>query len=312
MTRVAVADLGTNSTRLLVADVDGSTVIEVERLLEITRLGAGVDRDGRLDDAAMERTLGALRRYGEVAREVSADVRLAVATSAVRDSANREQLVARILEETGFPTRVVDGDTEAGLTFRGVTSGRPPLAARTVVIDVGGGSTEFASGDAAGLAAHVSVDAGCVRTTERWLSEDAVDPDALAGARAALAERFAETVPAAVVGGLQAAIGVAGTATTLAALDLGLARYDPELIHGHVVTREAAEDWLRWLAPLDRRERIARGLEPGRAGVIVGGIAVLLAALDRVDVDRLEVSERDILHGIALLAAGEPPSRQDA
>jgi exopolyphosphatase/guanosine-5'-triphosphate,3'-diphosphate pyrophosphatase len=305
VTRVAVADLGTNSTRLLIADVDDGAVVEVERLLEITRLGAGVDRDGRLDAAAMERTLAALRAYDGVAREDAVDRRLAVATSAVRDSANRDAFIDRIWRETGFPTRVVDGDTEASLTFRGVMAGRPPLTARTVVIDVGGGSTEFATGDERGLTAHVSIDAGCVRATERWLSEDEVDDDALSAARAALGARFAQEVPSAVADGVAAGIAVAGTATTLAALDLHLERYDPELIHGHVVGRQAAEEWLWRLAALDRPGRIALGIEPGRAGVIVGGVAVLLAAMDRVALDEVTVSERDVLHGIALLAAEE-------
>ncbi len=306
MTRVAAADLGTNSTRLLVADVDAGGLVEVERLLTITRLGAGVDRDGRLADAAMERTLDALRGYDVVARDAGAATRLAIATSAVRDSANGAAFAERILAETGFPTRVIGGETEAQLTFRGVTAGRPPLAGRTTVIDVGGGSTEFATGDAGGLAAHVSVDAGCVRATERWLGDGAVDPGALAQARDALAAQFATAVPDAVARDVAAGIAVAGTATTLAALDLGLERYDPERIHGHVLPRAAAETWLARLAPLQTAQRAALpGVEPGRAPVIVGGIAVLLAAMDRVGLDRVEVSERDILHGIALLAADE-------
>ena len=174
------------------------------------------------------------------------------------------------------------------------------------MIDVGGGSTEFATGDATGLAAHVSIDAGCVRATERWLGDGAVDPAALADARAALAAQFAASVPDAVARDVTAGIAVAGTATTLAALDLGLERYDPERIHGHVLPRAAAEEWLARLAPLETAERAALpGVEPGRAPVIVGGVAVLLAAMDRVGLDRVEVSERDILHGIALLAADE-------
>jgi exopolyphosphatase/guanosine-5'-triphosphate,3'-diphosphate pyrophosphatase len=202
--------------------------------------------------------------------------------------------------------RVIDGSTEAALTFRGVTSGRPPLAGRTVIIDVGGGSTELATGDARGLAAHVSLDAGCVRATERWLGDGAVSPAQLALARGELTALFAEHVPADVAADVDSGIAVAGTATTLAALDLGLEEYYPELIHGHTLTRDAAEEWLARLAPMTTEERAALpGVEPGRAPVIVGGVAVLLAAFDRVGLDRVEVSERDILHGIALLAADE-------
>ncbi len=304
MTRVAAADLGTNSTRLLVADVVDGRPIEIERLLTITRLGAGVDGEGRLAEDAMARVLAALHRYDGIAGEARVDRRLAVATSAVRDSANGAEFARRVEDQTGFRVQVVDGDTEARLTFRGVTSARPPLSGRTVIVDVGGGSTEFAAGDAGGLRAHVSVDAGCVRATERWLSEDEVAGEDLAIARDELAALFAREVPDDLVDGVDTGIAVAGTATTLAALDLGLDRYDPERIHGHVLTRAAAEAWLGRLAPMTSAERAALpAVEPGRAPVIVGGAAVLLAALDRIGLDRVEVSERDILHGIALLAA---------
>jgi exopolyphosphatase/guanosine-5'-triphosphate,3'-diphosphate pyrophosphatase len=299
--RVAVVDMGTNSTRLLVADVSGpDELTEVERILEITRLGAGVDRDRRLADDAIDRTLTVVRRYGEIASAHGAEVRLATATSAVRDAANGAEFLARLEAETGFPTRLLPGEEEARLTRLGVLAGRSPLAGVVAIVDVGGGSTEVSVGS--GRA--VSLDAGCVRATERWLAEDAVSPAQQEHAGAELRDLFATGVPDAWLP-VGRGIAVAGTATTIAALDLGLAAYDAERIHGHVLTRQAIAAQRARLAPLTAAERRAIGaIEPGRAPVIVGGILVLEAALERLGLAEVEVSERDILHGIALLAAG--------
>jgi exopolyphosphatase / guanosine-5'-triphosphate,3'-diphosphate pyrophosphatase len=299
--RVAVVDMGTNSTRLLVADADGpDTLVEVERILEITRLGAGVDRDRRLRDDAIERTLAVVRRYRAIADAHGAAIRLATATSAVRDAANGADFLARLERETGFPTRLLPGEEEARLTRLGVLAGRPQVVGAVAIIDVGGGSTEVSVGP--GRA--VSLDAGCVRATERWLAEDAVSPALQARAAGALRDLFATGVPDAWLP-VDRGIAVAGTATTVAALDLGLPAYDAELIHGHVLTRGAIAAQRDRLAPLTADERRAIGaIEPGRASVIVGGILVLEAALDRLGLAEVAVSERDILHGIALLAAG--------
>jgi exopolyphosphatase/guanosine-5'-triphosphate,3'-diphosphate pyrophosphatase len=299
--RVAVVDMGTNSTRLLVADVTGpDDLTEVARILEITRLGAGVDRTRRLADDAVERTLAVVRRYREIADGHGAQVRLATATSAVRDAANGTAFLTRLAVETGFETRLLPGGEEARLTRLGVLAGRPPLAGPVAIVDVGGGSTEVSVG--AGRA--VSLDAGCVRATERWLAEDAVSPDQQERATAELRDLFATEVPDAWLP-VDCGIAVAGTATTVAALDLGLPAYDAERIHGHVLTRAAIAAQRERLAPLSAAERGAIGsVEPGRAPVIVGGILVLEAALERLGLDEVEVSERDILHGIALLAAG--------
>jgi exopolyphosphatase/guanosine-5'-triphosphate,3'-diphosphate pyrophosphatase len=218
----------------------------------------------------------------------------------VRDAANGADFLARLAHETGFPTRLLTGAEEARLTRLGVLIGRPPLPGAVVIIDVGGGSTEVSVGP--GRA--VSLDAGCVRATERWLAEDAVSPAQQARAADALRRLFAAGVPAAWLP-VDRGIAVAGTATTVAALDLGLPAYDAEQIHGHVLTRAAIAAQRERLAPLTADERRAIGaIEPGRAPVIVGGILVLEAALDRLELAEVEVSERDILHGIALLAAG--------
>ena len=299
--RVAVVDMGTNSTRLLVADVRGpGDLTEVERILEITRLGAGVDRNRRLADDAIGRTLAVVRRYREIADSHGAQVRLATATSAVRDSANGGEFLTRLQAETGFEARLLPGEEEARLTRLGVLAGRPPIEGEVAIVDVGGGSTEVSVGP--GRA--VSLDAGCVRATERWLAEDAVSPALQQHAVAELRALFAAGVPDTWLP-VDRGIAVAGTATTIAALDLGLEAYDAERIHGHVLTRAAIAAQRERLAPLSADERRAIGaIEPGRAPVIVGGILVLEAALDRLGLAEVEVSERDILHGIALLAGG--------
>jgi len=299
--RVAVVDMGTNSTRLLVADVDGADeLVEVDRILEITRLGQGVDDARRLADDAICRTLAVVRRYRATADAHGATRRLATATSAVRDAANGRAFLERVEAETGFATRLLPGDEEARLTRLGVLAGRAPLDGRVAIVDVGGGSTEVSVGD--GKA--VSLDAGCVRVTERWLAEDAVPPELEHHAASALRALFAEGIPEAWLP-VDHGIAVAGTATTVAALDLGLAAYDAGRIHGHVLTRAAIREQGARLAPLTAAERRALGpIEPGRAPVLVGGILVLEAALDRLGLPAVEVSERDILHGIALLAAG--------
>lgn len=300
--RVAAADIGTNSTRLIVADVEHGAVGEVVRLLEITRLGQGVDAAGELEAAAMARVLECLARYAEVARTHGAERLLAVATSAVRDASNRDALLTAIAA-TGFTPRVLSGEQEAEATFAGVLSGDTP-AAGTLVIDVGGGSTELVLGGADGTVAwSCSLQMGCVRMTERFLGEQRADPAAVADCVAEV-RRQLEVVPATVVGRITRAIGVAGTATTAAAIELGLTSYDPEQIHGARLTREAIARIGERLGSLSLSERTGvPGLEPKRAPVIVAGLIVLGTVLDSLGLELLTVSERDILHGAALLAA---------
>jgi exopolyphosphatase / guanosine-5'-triphosphate,3'-diphosphate pyrophosphatase len=292
VTRVAAVDLGTNSTRLLVADVEDGAVDEVVRRLRITRLGEGVDERRRLLPLPIARVRNVLAEYRQEADSLGVERTLAFATSAVRDAENGEAFLGELEWSYGFETRLLSGDEEAMLTLRGVSAGRE-LAPRTLVFDVGGGSTELI------LDGHVSLDVGCVRLTERF-GEDA---EACAAFTAKL---LPDLEPA-------AAIGVAGTVTTLAALDLGLADYDPSAIHGHRLSRDAVHDLRDRLAatPLDERRRLP-GLEPERAPVIVAGAAIVAAILDRYGLDELEASERDILHGAALAAAELPRGEEDA
>ena len=299
MTRVGVVDLGTNSTRLLVADVDGGTVREVERRLTITRLGEGVDERRLLLPTALARVRNALTDYRRVLEATGAKRTLAVATSAVRDADNGEAFLGEIEWSYGFETRLLSGDEEAQLTFEGVAAGRA-LAPGTLVLDVGGGSTELVL---AGW--HRSLDLGCVRLTERFLRSDPPAPAELEACR----ERVRALLPD--EPGAARAIGVAGTVTTLAVLSLGLDREDPALVHGHRLTRawiDAESDRLA-AQPVAQLRKI-RGLHPDRAPVIVAGTLVVAEILRHFDLAELEVSEHDLLHGAAL-AAAELPARAE-
>ncbi len=300
--RVAAVDLGTNSTRLLVADVVDGSVAELARRLEITRLGEGVDARGRLLPAAIARVRACLAEYGRVAEALGAARTLAIATSAVRDAENGKAFLREIERSHGFATRLLSGDEEAALTFRGVTSGRA-VAEGTLVVDIGGGSTELVLGGPAGVSWAASLQIGSVRLTERFLASDPPAPPELE----ACAQHVRASLP-----GLEpaAAIGVAGTVTTLATLDLGLERWDPERTHGHRLAREAVAAQLERLAalPLARRERVP-GLEPARAPVIVAGALILRELMAVYGLREIETSERDILHGAAL-AAAELPARE--
>ncbi len=298
--RVGAVDLGTNSTRLLVADVEDGHVGEVVRRLAITRLGEGVDEHAELSPAAIARVHAVLDGYAREAAELGAAPVLAVATSAVRDAANGPAFLDGLGERYGWMTRLLDGGEEAETTFRGVTSGRS-LASDTLLVDIGGGSTELLVGGPDGVSFATSLQAGCVRLTERFLATDpptSAELDAAAG--------YVRTLlPPLEVG---AAIGVAGTVTTVAAIDLGLDEYDPVRIHGHRIGHEAVDRVLAELAalPLSERERV-RGLEPARAPVIVGGLVVLREVLAHFGLAEIEASERDILHGAALAAAELDP-----
>ena len=305
MTRVAAIDLGTNSTRLLVADVEDGRLEEVERRLTITRLGEGVDARRRLLPLPIARVRNVLTEYRRALEEHGAERALAVATSAVRDAENGEAFLGEVEWSYGFTTRLLTGEEEALLTLRGVTSGRE-LEPRTLLLDVGGGSTELVVGGPDGVDSHASLDLGCVRLTERFLHGDPPVAEELA----ACAEHVRAALPDLDV---HAAVGVAGTVTTLAALDLGLAEYDPEAIHGHRIPAAAVEEQLARLAalPLEERRRVP-GLEPERAAVIVAGVVIVREVLRAYGLDALEASERDILHGAALAAAELPAPEEGA
>jgi exopolyphosphatase/guanosine-5'-triphosphate,3'-diphosphate pyrophosphatase len=308
--RVAAVDLGTNSTRLLVADVDDHSVQEVTRLTKITRLGEGVDERKRLLPVPIARVRNVLTDFRRAAEQLGAERTLAVATSAVRDAENGEAFLGEIEWSYGFQTRLLSGDEEAQLTFRGVSLGRD-VAEDTLVIDIGGGSTELVVGGADGLRFHDSLDLGCVRLTERFLHSDPPTGEELAACAASVRALLAERVPHDVRP--ETAIGVAGTITSLAALDLGLAEYDPDQVHGHRLSSEGVLAQLDRLAsvPLAERREIP-ALDPDRAPVIVAGAVILREALEHFGLAGLEASEHDILDGAALEAAKLPEPEEGA
>lgn len=305
MTRVAAVDLGTNSTRLLVADVDGERLDEVARRLTITRLGEGVDERRRLLPLPITRVRTCLTEFRRELESLGATRTLAIATSAVRDAENGEAFLGEIEWSYGFTTRLLEGAEEAALMYRGVTAGRPPLP-DTLVVDIGGGSTELVLGSNGGPQASTSLEVGCVRITERFLVSDPPTRPELTAAAA----YTRELLPAFDV---RAAIGVAGTVTTLATLDLGDAEYDPERTHGHRLARSSVERELERLAAMTLEERLhVPGIEPGRAPVIVAGLVVLHQIMDGYGLDEIEVSERDLLHGAAYAAAELPEPEEGA
>jgi exopolyphosphatase/guanosine-5'-triphosphate,3'-diphosphate pyrophosphatase len=309
--RVAAVDLGTNSTRLLVADVVDGRLDEVVRRLKITRLGEGVDTRRRLLPAPIARVRNALTDFRREAEELGAERTLAIATSAVRDAENGEAFLGEIEWSYGFSTRLLSGHDEAQLTFRGVAAGRG-IETETLIVDIGGGSTELVVGGPDQLRFHDSFDLGCVRLTERFLHSDPPTEGQLADCAAAVRSLLAECMPDEVRPAV--AIGVAGTITSLAALDLELSEYDPEPVHGHRLTRASAKEQLVRLASLrlaERREVPA--LDPDRAPVIVAGAVILGEVLGYFRLEELEASERDILDGAALEAASLPePQEGDA
>ena len=296
--RVAAIDLGTNTTRLLVADVADGHVEEVRRWARITRLGEGVDARRRLLPVPITRVRNCLTDYRRELETLGAERTLAVATSAVRDAENGEAFLGEIEWSYGFTTRLLSGDEEAQLTLRGVG-----VEDGALVVDVGGGSTELIG---AGL--HVSLDVGSVRLTERFLRSDPPTPREVGKAAAAVRELLPDGVAP------KRAVGVAGTITTLAALDLELEHYDADRVHGHRLSADGVDRQLRRLAamPLAERRNVP-ALEPERAPVIVAGAVILSEVLARFELEEIEASERDILDGIALEAAELPePVEGDA
>ena len=297
--RVAAVDIGTNTTRLLVADVDDGRVDEVVRREAITRLGESVDRRRILLPTAIARVRNVLVDYRREAELLGAERVLAVGTSAVRDADNGEAFLGEVEWSYGFTTRLLTRDEEAELTLAGVASDGP-IAPRTLVIDIGGGSTELVVVEGAGIESTVSTQAGSVRLTERFLVSDPPHGEELAACEAhvrALLPRLA----------IDHAIGVAGTVATAAKIDRGGALS----VHGDRLTREAVRGMLDRLAglPLAERERV-HGLASERAPVIVAGLVVLSEIFAYYDVQELTVSERDLLDGAAL-AAAELPAPDD-
>jgi exopolyphosphatase/guanosine-5'-triphosphate,3'-diphosphate pyrophosphatase len=306
---VGVVDIGTNSTRLLIADVEDGAITELDRRSEVTRLGQGVDTSGRLAEEAMERVFATLAAYRDAldAADVPSDARIAVLTSAARDAANGADFTRRVREDYGLDARTIAGEEEAQLTFRGATHGRDPQdTTPLLVFDIGGGSTELIVGAAGSTepSFHVSLQAGVVRQTERHLHHDPPPPHELQQLADDVRATIEAGVPQAVRTSARVAIGVAGTATSLAAIDQELDPYDPRRVHGYVLELGEVELLLARLAqmPLAQR-RDVRGLHPDRAPTIVAGAAILLEVLRAFDLNRAEVSEHDLLHGVALAHA---------
>jgi exopolyphosphatase / guanosine-5'-triphosphate,3'-diphosphate pyrophosphatase len=301
--RRAVVDIGSNSTRLLIADVEHGVVGDVlERRTEITRLGAGVDADGRLSEEAMERVYAVLDDYGVLIGLERADDAVAVLTSAVRDAANGAEFADTVRARWGIEPHILTGDQEAGLTFLGAMSGRDPNdPTPTLVIDIGGGSTEFVIGTGREVDFHVSNQAGVVRQTERHLHSDPPTASELDALRADVREIFVRAVPEAYRRSVGRAIGVAGTATSLASIAQELDPYDPDKVEGYVLSTDECRRILDRLASLTVAERRhVTGLHPDRAPTIVAGVVILLVTLDLFELDHVEVSEHDILRGAAI------------
>jgi exopolyphosphatase / guanosine-5'-triphosphate,3'-diphosphate pyrophosphatase len=300
--RVGVVDLGTNSIRLLVAAPapDGG-LEEFARDMVITRIGQGVDATRRLDPDALARTIGVLRRYGARARALHAERVSVSATSALRDASNREELEDAVERYAGQPLRVIDGEFEAGLSFEGATRGLD-APAPFLVVDVGGGSTEVAFGDG-GVRAVTSVSIGSVRMTERFVRSDPPSDAELAAVRDEARARLAEAAAAVPVRDAATLVTVAGTATTMQGIALGLERWDPEATHRTWLSIGTAEAVLARLASMTTAERAAIPvMPPGRADVIAAGAVVLVEAMRAFGFDRGLVSETDILDGLAFEA----------
>jgi exopolyphosphatase/guanosine-5'-triphosphate,3'-diphosphate pyrophosphatase len=302
MSRVAAVDCGTNSLRLLVADVDaGAGVLTtLDRRMEIVRLGQGVDRTGRLAPEALARTLAALATYARRADELGAQRVRMVATSATRDAANRDEFVRGVEQVLGVPPEVISGAEEAELSLVGATRGLPGVRPPHLVVDIGGGSTELVLGTDGAVVAARSVDVGCVRLTERHFSDDPPTPQQVAAARAdvdAALDVVAASVP---LGDARSLVGVAGSVTTVAGIALGLPAYDADAIHH---SRIPADDVRRVTDRLLRQtcaERLGEPvMHPGRADVIAAGALVLERVVARVGLPEVVVSEHDILDGIA-------------
>ncbi len=295
---VAAIDCGTNSVRLLIT-ADGTT--QIVRLMRITRLGQGVDATGRLDPEAIERTLAVLREYREVIDQHGATRIRMAATSASRDASNRDDFFHAAKEILGVMPEVISGEEEGRLSFLGATADLDPALGPFLVCDIGGGSTEFVLGTTE-AESTISVDMGCVRMTEAWLHHDPPTAEELSQALSVIdiyLDDVLREIPE--LGSAQTFVGLAGTVSNTASVELGLAEYDREQIHHLVLTRPAVEDVFRTLATESIKERKENpGLEEQRADVIVGGLCVLVATMRRFGLDECLVSESDILDGLAM------------
>jgi exopolyphosphatase/guanosine-5'-triphosphate,3'-diphosphate pyrophosphatase len=296
--------MGTNSTRLLVADVEDGEVKELERRSTVTRLGRGVDTSRQLATEAIEDVVSAVGEYIKLYEPLEPDVVLALATSAVRDAENSGAFIAELRERFALNARILTGEEEARLTYVGAVAGRAPSDG-TLVIDIGGGSTEIVVGSGREMAFHTSLQLGTVRHTERHIRNDPpTAPELEALAEDIRKQLFAE-LAAADFFEIHTGIAVAGTPTSLAAIDQELDPYDPERVHGYVLSLDAIQHMYSMLSGKSLEERLnVPGLHPGRAPTIVAGVVILIQAMRAFGLQEIEVSEHDILYGAALEAAG--------
>ena len=304
--RVAVVDIGTNSTRLLIGDVQGTRVTEVERRTTVTNMGRGVDHSGSICSDAVDDVCTVIGDYKSRYEEMGAERVMTIATSAVRDAVNGEAFIAELRERFNLDARLLTGEEEANLTYKGATAHRPDEGS-TLVFDIGGGSTELIVGSGSKVGFHTSLQAGTIRQSERHLTSDPPDPhelEDLADEIRNLIDRAIATDPQANAG---RAIAVAGTPTSLAAIDQGLEPYDPGRVHGYRLGMKPIQRMLSRLSCLSLAERLrVPGLHPGRAPTIVAGTVILVQVMRAFQMKEIEVSELDILHGSALTAAMAP------
>ena len=305
--RVAAIDCGTNSIRLLIADIDPERagLTDVAREMKIVRLGEGVDRTGRLSEAALDRTIGALREYTDLINQAAPQAVRMVATSATRDAENSQEFADRVKEVLGVVPEVVSGDEEARLSFTGATRELAGTAAGDcpppyLVTDIGGGSTEFVLGGPEGVSGGRSVDIGCVRMTERHLHGDPPSAAEVAAATADIDNALALVAASVPVDQAKTLVGLAGSVTTIAGIALGLAHYDPTRIHHSRVSAERVHEITGQLLGQTRTQRAAIGvMHPGRVDIIGAGALVLDRIMIRLRFGAVLVSEHDILDGIA-------------
>jgi exopolyphosphatase/guanosine-5'-triphosphate,3'-diphosphate pyrophosphatase len=302
--RVAAIDCGTNSIRLLIADIDPgqSQLTDLSREMRIVRLGEGVDQTGRLSQAALDRTMAALGDYAARIRRLAPEAVRMVATSATRDAENSQEFTMRVKEVLGVAPEVVTGDEEARLSFTGATAGiAADYPSPFLVTDIGGGSTELVVGDAAGVRAARSVDIGCVRMTERHLHSDPPTPAQVAAATADIDAALEDAARDVAADEAPTLVGLAGSVTTVAGIALGLEEYDSERIHHSRASAAAVHEIATRLLGQTRARRAAIGvMHPGRVDVIGGGALILDRIMTRFGFTEVLVSEHDILDGIAL------------
>jgi exopolyphosphatase / guanosine-5'-triphosphate,3'-diphosphate pyrophosphatase len=301
--RIAVVDVGTNTTRLYIAEVQDARIThELTRISTVTRLGAGVDASGRLADDALAREHAVLSDYAEQIATAKAERAVAVMTSAVRDAANGQEFADDASARYGLDVHILSGDDEAMLTYRGATDELDPASTeRILVVDIGGGSTELVLGHGISTDFHVSTQAGVVRQADRHITTDPPSADELQALADDVHATLAAGVPENQRTGVERALGVAGTATSLAGIDLALDPYDPARVHGYTLSRETVDRIERQLSAmtLEQRQHVP-GIHPDRALVIVPGTIILSTVMDLFALEQIDVSEHDILRGAAL------------